>query len=141
MQKSQAPGFYRMMLGDFDVTVVSDGTVALPMGSLLTNIRPGAVKNAFGRAFIKDPVETSVNVFVATVRADRAIASYGHTPGHAIFSVESRGERLVLWGDLMHVAAAQFPNPAVTIKFDTDSKAAKAQRQKAFADSQVTLGV
>ncbi len=47
--------------------------------------------------------------------------------------VESRGQKLVLWGDLMHVAAVQFPTPAVTIVFDTDQKAALAQRRKAFA--------
>ena len=252
MQKSPAPGFYRMMVGDFEVTVLSDGTVALPMGSLLTNTAPGDVKNAFARSFVKDPVETSVNTFLvntgtklvmidagagklfgptlgnlianmkaagyqpeqvdeiyithmhgdhvggligdktafpnAIVRADkrdadywlskenmnkapadakdffegammsinpyaeagrfkpfsggtelvpgvRAISTYGHTPGHSIYSVESKGERLVLWGDLMHVAAVQFAKPSVTIKFDTDSKAAMAQRQKAFVDA------
>ena len=27
--KTQAPGFYRMMLGDFEVTALSDGTVTL----------------------------------------------------------------------------------------------------------------
>jgi hypothetical protein len=49
--------------------------------------------------------------------------------------VENKGERLALWGDLMHVAAVQFANPAVTISFDVDSKAAAAERQKAFADA------
>ena len=34
-------GFYRMMLGDFEITAVSDGTVDLPMDKLLTNIKPG----------------------------------------------------------------------------------------------------
>jgi len=35
----------------------------------------------------------------------------------------------------MHVAAVQFPDPAVTIAFDTDSKAAMPQRKKAYADA------
>jgi hypothetical protein len=35
----------------------------------------------------------------------------------------------------MHVAAVQFPDPSVTIGFDTDSKAAAPQRKKAFADA------
>ena len=39
----------------------------------------------------------------------RAIATPGHTPGHSIYAVESKGHKLVLWGDLMHVAAVQFP--------------------------------
>ncbi len=42
---------------------------------------------------------------------------------------------MVFWGDIMHVAEVQFPNPAITITFDVDSKAAAAQRQKAFADA------
>jgi hypothetical protein len=33
--KGQAPGWYRMMLGDFEVTALSDGTVALPWDKLL----------------------------------------------------------------------------------------------------------
>jgi glyoxylase-like metal-dependent hydrolase (beta-lactamase superfamily II) len=65
----------------------------------------------------------------------RAVAAHGHTPGHTIYVVESRGQRLVLWGDLMHVAAVQFPEPSVTIRFDTDSSAALVQRQRLFADA------
>ena len=42
----------------------------------------------------------------------KAHASHGHTPGHTTYIVESKGQKLVLWGDLMHVAAVQFPNPA-----------------------------
>ena len=38
-------------------------------------------------------------------------------------------------GDLMHVAAVQFAEPSVTIRFDTDSKAAAAQRKKQYADA------
>ena len=36
----QAPGFYRMMVGDFEVTALSDGTVALPVDKLLTRTTP-----------------------------------------------------------------------------------------------------
>ena len=39
------------------------------------------------------------------------------------------------WGDLMHVAAIQFPDPSVIIRFDTDSAAATTERQKAFAEA------
>jgi glyoxylase-like metal-dependent hydrolase (beta-lactamase superfamily II) len=65
----------------------------------------------------------------------RAIASRGHTPGHSFYAVESKGQKLVLWGDLLHVAAVQFPEPSVTIQFDVDSNAAAVQRKKAFADA------
>lgn len=251
--KTSAPGFYRSMLGDFEVTVLSDGTVPLPVDKLLTNITPEKVGKALSKYHLQSPVVTSVNAYLintgsklvlidsgagvffgptlgklqaslkasgylpeqideiyithmhtdhigglvdgdkaafpnATVRIDqhdtdywlstanmdkapaeargsfekaiailkpyvqagklkafegdtelvpgiRAVASHGHTPGHSIYKVESKGQTLVLWGDLMHVAAVQFEDPSVTIQFDSDSKAAYAQRQKAYADA------
>jgi glyoxylase-like metal-dependent hydrolase (beta-lactamase superfamily II) len=65
----------------------------------------------------------------------KAVAAPGHTPGHSIYVVESQGQKLVLWGDLMHVAAVQFAEPSVTIQFDTDSKSAAVQRKRAYADA------
>ena len=41
---------------------------------------------------------------------------------------------MAVLGDLMHVAAVQFPNPSVTIQFDTDPKMAAVQRKKVYAD-------
>jgi hypothetical protein len=35
----------------------------------------------------------------------------------------------------MHVAAVQFPDPSVTLLYDTDSVKAAAQRKKIFADA------
>ena len=34
---SGSAGYYRVMLGDFEITAISDGTVALPVDKLLTN--------------------------------------------------------------------------------------------------------
>ena len=251
--KAAAPGYFRMMLGDFEVTALSDGTVALPMDKLLTNTTPGKVDKALAKSFLKVPVETSVNGYLintgsklvlvdtgaaglfgptlgklvenlkaagytpdqvdavvithmhpdhagglmngdklvfpnATVHADqhdadfwlsqanldkapkdakgffqgamaslnpyiaagkfkpfngntdllpgiKALASPGHTPGHSTYVVESQGQKMALWGDLMHVAAVQFADPSVTIQFDVDSKSAAAQRKKAYADA------
>ncbi|HEU4620663.1 MAG TPA: MBL fold metallo-hydrolase [Burkholderiaceae bacterium] len=251
--KTQAPGFYRMMLGDVEVTALLDGTLMLPMTKLLSNTTPAKVERALAKSYLKDPVETSVNAYLintgsklvlvdagaaglfgatlgnvmanlkaagyqpeqidevyithmhpdhvgglmagdklafpnAVVRADRrdaefwlseanlnaaskdnkgffegamaslnpyikagkfkpfdgntdlvpgikAVASHGHTAGHTMYVVESQGQKLVLWGDLMHAAAVQFAEPSVTIQFDTDSKAAAVERKKAYADA------
>lgn len=65
----------------------------------------------------------------------RSIPSPGHTPGHSFYALESKGEKLVFWGDLLHVAEVQLPNPGVTIVFDVDPAAAAAQRKHAFADA------
>ena len=252
-QKTQAPGYYRLMLGEYEVTALSDGTFPMDAGKLLTNITPKELDAGLARSFLKNPVETSVNGFLintgsklvlvdtgagalfgptlgkllsnlkasgyrpeqvdeiyithmhgdhagglsvdgkvvfpnAIVRAAqqeadfwlskahmdaapadrkdgyqtamdmlnpyvsagkfkpfngdtelvpgiRAVESHGHTAGHTLYVVESKGQKLVLWGDLMHVAAVQFPVPAVTIRFDTDSVRAAAQRKKVFADA------
>ncbi|NRR33340.1 MBL fold metallo-hydrolase, partial [Oxalobacteraceae bacterium] len=65
----------------------------------------------------------------------RSIASYGHTPGHSFYALESQGRKLVFWGDLLHVAEVQMPAPEVTIVFDTNAPAAAATRAAAFADA------
>ena len=63
----------------------------------------------------------------------KAEPSHGHTAGHTNYVVENGGQKLVLAGDLMHAAAVQFADPTVTIAFDTDAKAALAERKKAYA--------
>ena len=251
--KTQAAGYYRVMLGEFEVTALSDGTVALPVDTLLTNTTKAKSDKTLARNFLKSPVETSVNAYLintgtklvlvdtgaaglfgptlgrlaeslksagyqaeqvdeiyithmhpdhvgglmagekmafpnAVVRADKrdadfwlsqanldkapaegkgffqgamaslnpyvaagkfkpfdgdtelapgikAMAAPGHTPGHSLYVVESGGQKLVLWGDLMHVAAVQFAEPSVTIAFDTDSKNAAVQRKRAYAEA------
>ena len=46
MAKTAAPGFQRIMLGDFEVTALSDGTADLPMDKLLTNTTSSTVEQA-----------------------------------------------------------------------------------------------
>ncbi|WP_031303173.1 MBL fold metallo-hydrolase [Pseudomonas sp. EGD-AK9] len=61
-----------------------------------------------------------------------AIPTPGHTPGHSFYRVESAGESIDFWGDIMHVGLVQFPQPEVTITFDVDQQAARAQRLQQF---------
>jgi glyoxylase-like metal-dependent hydrolase (beta-lactamase superfamily II) len=56
----------------------------------------------------------------------RTVAGYGHTPGQTYYVLESNGEKLVFWGDTLHVQDVQFADPSVTVKFDVDPKAAAA---------------
>jgi glyoxylase-like metal-dependent hydrolase (beta-lactamase superfamily II) len=57
----------------------------------------------------------------------------GHTPGSAFYTLTSAGEHLVFIGDIVHVAAVQFPDPTVTIDYDEDQTAAARTREDAFA--------
>ncbi len=54
----------------------------------------------------------------------------GHTPGHTGFMLESGGERLLIWGDIVHAAPFQLPNPNVGVAFDADPDQAVATRKK-----------
>jgi len=63
------------------------------------------------------------------------IATPGHTPGHSSYIVESKGQKLLFWGDLMHAAAVQFSDPGAYMGFDSDPKAGADQRKKAYADA------
>jgi glyoxylase-like metal-dependent hydrolase (beta-lactamase superfamily II) len=57
----------------------------------------------------------------------------GHTPGHNFYVVESGGESIEFWGDILHFGSVQFPNPRITVIYDVDSNAAAAQRSQQFA--------
>jgi glyoxylase-like metal-dependent hydrolase (beta-lactamase superfamily II) len=244
--KGQAPGWYRLQLGDFEITALSDGSLDLPVDKLLQQPAAKTIR-ALQHAYLGVPLETSVNAYLvntgdkivlvdtgtaglfgptagrvlanlkaagyapeqvdeivithmhgdhiggassttfpnATLRLDKrdsdfwlapeqvakggeggqaiaavvkgfadagrfkpfegdaagvpivpgvkAVPAYGHTPGHSNYVAESKGQKIVFWGDLMHVAAVQFPEPAVTIQFDSDPKAARPAREKAYA--------
>ena len=65
----------------------------------------------------------------------RSVPAPGHTPGHTFYSLESQGEKLMFWGDVLHVAEVQLPAPNVTIQFDVNPKEAAAARRRAFADA------
>jgi len=57
----------------------------------------------------------------------------GHTPGSAFFTVKSNDQSIVFVGDIVHVAAVQFPKPDVAIVYDVKPKDAISVRQKAFS--------
>ena len=56
----------------------------------------------------------------------------GHTPGHMGYEFSSKGERLLAWGDTLHMAPVQFPHPEIGIAFDRDPEQAIEQRGKLF---------
>jgi len=64
-----------------------------------------------------------------------AVEYNGHTPGHTIYMLKDGKEKLAFWGDLIHVAAVQFSNPAITVEYDSDKNHAVIQRQKAYSDA------
>lgn len=63
----------------------------------------------------------------------RSLPEPGHTPGHTGYLVSSDGQSLLVWGDIVHVQAVQFPDPSVTIAYDSDPTEARATRLKVLA--------
>lgn len=57
----------------------------------------------------------------------------GHTPGSAFYTVQNQGQKIVFVGDIVHIAAVQFPQPAITIAYDVDPSGAARTRQQEFA--------
>jgi glyoxylase-like metal-dependent hydrolase (beta-lactamase superfamily II) len=59
-----------------------------------------------------------------------AVPTPGHTPGHTAWLIDSQGERLLIWGDVVHFPAIQFAMPHASVRYDIDSAAAAIARRK-----------
>ncbi|MGO4702261.1 MBL fold metallo-hydrolase [Dyella sp. 2RAB6] len=93
-----------------------------------------------------DHAQTALNPYVKAghfkpIAADaelvpgiRSVSLSGHTPGHTGYVVESKGQKLLVWGDTLHVQAVQFAHPDVSIKFDSDIGVAEKSRERILAD-------
>lgn len=53
----------------------------------------------------------------------------GHTPGHTNWLIQSGGERLLIWGDIVHLPTVQIPRTDVALIFDTDPELARTTRR------------
>lgn len=62
-----------------------------------------------------------------------AIATPGHTPGQVAYKIDSKGQTLLVWGDIVHMTPVQFPNPKIAIKYDLSEAAAITTRETIFA--------
>jgi len=58
----------------------------------------------------------------------KAIATYGHTPGHTAYLIESGNNKLLIWGDLAHAMAVQMPHPEIAATYDTNPESAIQSR-------------
>jgi hypothetical protein len=76
MVKKQAPAFYRLMRGDFEVTVLSDGSNMLPATKLLHGDLT-QIEGALKRDFLGDVVETSHNSFLVNTGSKLVLIDAG----------------------------------------------------------------
>ncbi|MCU6498553.1 MBL fold metallo-hydrolase [Rugamonas sp. A1-17] len=153
MAKFQAPGFYRTTLGEFEVTVLNDGTIDLPVDQILK--QPAAKTNAaLARSFLKSPVETSINAFLINtgsklVLIDAGAASlFGPTAGKLLANFKASGYKPEqvdeiyishMHGDHVGGLTANdqrvFPNAVVRAgKLDADHYLSQSNMDKATGD-------
>lgn len=65
----------------------------------------------------------------------RAIALYGHAPGHTGYAFDTGEDRFLFGGDIVHVPAMQFDHPTLTWGYDHDQAAARETRLKFFREA------
>lgn len=78
--QAQAPGYYRMAMGDWQITAVSDGTVMVPFDKLLTHISPQALQIQMAKANMSVKAETSINAFVINTGKQLILVDTGAGP-------------------------------------------------------------
>jgi glyoxylase-like metal-dependent hydrolase (beta-lactamase superfamily II) len=61
-----------------------------------------------------------------------ALLLAGHTPGHTGWLIQSGKDSLLIWGDLVHLAAIQIARPDTGLVYDVDPQAACATRRRMF---------
>jgi glyoxylase-like metal-dependent hydrolase (beta-lactamase superfamily II) len=62
----------------------------------------------------------------------RARPINGHTPGHTGYEFTSKNQTMLVWGDVVHLAPVQLPEPKIGIAYDTDVPAAVKARLTLF---------
>jgi glyoxylase-like metal-dependent hydrolase (beta-lactamase superfamily II) len=58
----------------------------------------------------------------------KALPIHGHTPGHTGYQFTSKGQTLLVWGDVVHLMPVQFPRPEISVVYDVDARAAVKAR-------------
>lgn len=96
-QGFQAPGFYRMALGDLEVTALLDGTLPLPLPQMYRDFTAEGAERLLHDAYRDIPTDTSVNAFLVNdgkrlVLIDAGTGVYlGGEVGHLISNLEAAG--------------------------------------------------
>jgi glyoxylase-like metal-dependent hydrolase (beta-lactamase superfamily II) len=118
--------------------LMKDGKAAFPNARLYLSVNELSFWNAsrdtditqFYRIRAFEPAELGDPKSKSLFTGITAFAAYGHTPGHTVYMIESRGQKLLVSGDLVNVGAVQFPRPDIATAYDSDAAAAAASRKR-----------
>ena len=164
---AQQPGYYRLQVGDIQVTALSDGTVPLDLAKLLSNTQPGEVEKLLALNFMPTTVESSVNAYLVKTgdklilvdagtagnfgptlgKLTKSLAQAGYTPDQidAVLITHAHVDHV---GGLMEGDKMVFPNATIYISkpeaefwFGAKSKGNIPEKLKGFykfADASVS---
>ncbi|BAL24540.1 MBL fold metallo-hydrolase [Azoarcus sp. KH32C] len=77
MVKTQVPGYYRTMVGQFEVTALFDGAIELDV-KLLRNTKPDELKWRLARHFVGNPkMQTAVNAYLINTGKNLVLVDAG----------------------------------------------------------------
>lgn len=164
MQNTQAPAFYRFRLGAFEVTVASDGPLALgvPRDGIFTGVSGAEFAKTLADNFLPtDAVEVEQNVLVVNTGAhlvmfdtgDGGSKLFGPKSGRLLANLKAAGidpkdiDTVAIthahpdhcWGLLAADGASNFPNAQIAISqpdfdFWTDEGKAQGDMMKAMIE-------
>src|SRR5579859_8067857 len=96
MAKTNAPGFYRIMLGDFEVTALNDGTNDMPWANIL-KAPPEQTQQTLAKTYLKSPLESSFNGFLVNTGSKLVLIDtgagtmFGKTLGNLVANLKASG--------------------------------------------------
>ena len=97
MVKTQVPGYYRMQLGQFEMTALYDGRIELD-AQLLKNVQPGDLDRLLKRFFVGNPkMATSVNAYLINTGPHLVLVDagagklFGDSLGHIAENIKAAG--------------------------------------------------
>ena len=75
--QTQAPGYYRIQLGQFEITALYDGAIELDT-KLLKNIKPADLQLLLSRMFVGNPkMQTAVNAYLINTGSNLVLVDAG----------------------------------------------------------------
>lgn len=103
---TQAPGYFRMMVGAFEVTALSDGTLDLPVDTLLS-ADARQTRADVARLHLHLPLETSFNAYLINTGSKLVLidagggALFGNRLGQLVRHIEAAGYKAAQIDDVL----------------------------------------
>ena len=119
---------------DADIVVPSAEYKYWTDASLIQKLPEGARPNAqrIQATFPKWKNMRQIEDGTEVIPGVRAVAMYGHTPGHTGYIVSSGRRQLIVSSDITNIPALFVRHPGWHAVFDTDAQMAEATRRKVF---------